>query len=134
MQIVVFAAAMTLLQVAHADFLVILIHPGAARAVLLDPAVGKYLHTDLPERHPLLLSNRLLGVKKADLDLPFAVEILKVGDRREGRAFQFTRSESGPGNTLKLSFAFAPEGIHGEAALRHDNGRWSITDIKVSED
>ena len=129
-----FASALILSQAVHADFMVFLIHPGAARAVLLDPAVAKYLHTDLPERQPFLLSSHLLVAKKADLDLPFDIELLKVGDKREGKAFQFTKSDSGPGNILKVSFVFAPEGLRGEAALRHENGRWSVTEIKVGED
>ena len=129
-----FAVALILFQAVRADFVVILIHPGAARIVLLHPAVANYLHTDLPERQPFLLSSHLLLAKKADLDLPFDVELLKVGDRREGKAFQFTSSEGGPGNILKVSFVFPPEGLRGEAAVRHENGRWSVTDIKVVED
>ena len=128
------AAALILFQPVRADFVEIFIHPGGARAVLLHPAVAKYLHTDLPERQPFLLSRNLLLAKKADLDLPFDVELLKVGDRREGKAFQFTSSDNGPGNILKVTFVFPPEGLRGEAALRNDNGRWSVTDIKVGED
>jgi hypothetical protein len=123
-----------LTQYAYCDSMVILVHPRAARAVLLDPQVFKYLHTDRPERQPFLLSNRLFLADKARLELPFAVEIIPIGETLERNAFRFTGAEAGDSETLVVSFAFAPEGITGRATLRNEKGQWRVIERQMREE
>ena len=118
----------------QADWIELFVHPGAARAVLLDPAVRKYLHTDVPARQPLLISDRRLLAKESDLSLPFQVLIVRGDDARQAKAFTFTSAEPGEGDTLVVTFEFAPEGLVGHAVLRRDSKTgWVILTLKVAE-
>jgi hypothetical protein len=118
---------------ACADYVDQLVHPGAARAVLLAPEVRKYLHTDLPSRQPLLVSDRLLLAQESDLALPFQVVIVRGEDPRQGKAFEFTSTRAGEGGTIVVTFKFRPEGMDGRAVLRNTKQGWVVVSCDTSE-
>jgi hypothetical protein len=92
-----------------------------------------HLHVDLPQRQPLLLSKRLLLADEEALDLPFDIEFVKVGSKREGDSFQFTLTERGENDALIVHCAFAPEGLGCRFTLRSGNDGWTVLEREVWE-
>jgi len=127
------AGAMLIAPAAHAEWISLFVHPGAARAVLLHPAIFRYLHTELPERQPFLISDQNLLTNEADLDLPFKALIVRAGDKRLRDAFQFTGAEREEPDKLVVTFTYRPEGITGRVTLRQDKRVWHVLDHHLVE-
>jgi hypothetical protein len=109
------------------------IHASCARAVLLDPVVFRRLHTDMPSRQPLLLSDRHLAARELDLDLPFPVRIVTADGPERAEAFEFISAVEDEKHALVVTFKFPPEGLVGRAMLRHEKGTCVVLDRDVYE-
>src|SRR5262249_10223250 len=86
------------------------VRASCARAVLLDRPIFRHLHTELPARQPLLVSDRHLVAKEIELDLPFAVRIVKSDDPQRAQAFEFISAVAAEDDTVVVTFKFPPEG------------------------
>jgi hypothetical protein len=102
------------------------------QALLNAPGLSKYYHFDArPERAPLKVVNRT-GVDLGTRELAAAGKqalIVAVGDKSSLEVNALSVSA----DKAEVSFAFAVEGISGDARFTRSRGGWSLTGMKIRE-
>jgi hypothetical protein len=107
--------------------------PKEVVSIVLDhPSVEKYLHPELPDRVPVILSTWLIesceGIRK------FGRPVLALPDKDIGNRphFRFTKSHVQK-NFAEVYFEYVAEGMHGFARVRRVGNQWTVEEIELGE-
>jgi hypothetical protein len=107
--------------------------PKEVVSIVLDhPSVEKYLHPELPDRIPVIVSTRLIesceGIRKYGRPV-LALPDTDIGTRPH---FRFTKSHVEK-NFAEVYFEYVAEGMHGFARVRRVGDQWTVEEIELGE-
>ncbi len=98
--------------------------------ILTDDRIIEYLHTDQPDRQPILLTS--FHVDTESLDVGYAVRLVPAISAEFQRALQVTRMRIKP-DQASVELFYPLEGMRAHFQFRRADGRWRIHKRRIWE-